>query len=259
MRATTATAGHRTTRPTTASRTKVGVARKLRDDYVTRYYWCIEKVAKRLARRLPSHIDVDDLISAGAIGLMEAAERYDPKKCDRFEAFAEVRIRGAMLDELRARDTLTRDMRRVSNELRNATAKLSNQLGRTPADDEIAHDMGVSLQQLHARRSQLSGASVVGLDDAGPDFLDRTADQDAEDPCELAARRQLFARLTNQIAALPERMQQVLSLYYAENLNLKEIGVVMGVTESRVCQLHGEATKRLRTALGHSFTDEYAA
>src|SRR5262245_12532712 len=91
-----------------------------RNQYVTKYYGCVERVAKRLARRLPSHIDLDDLISAGTIGLVEAAERFDPARCDRFEPFAEIRIRGAILDELRARDTLSRDMRRISNQLRSA-------------------------------------------------------------------------------------------------------------------------------------------
>src|SRR5881397_2132657 len=103
-----------------------------RNEYAAKFFPYIEKVARRLARRLPAHVEIDDLISSGVIGLMEAAERFDPKRVDRFEAFAEFRIRGAMLDDLRARDTLSRDMRRLSNELREATRKLESQLGRTP-------------------------------------------------------------------------------------------------------------------------------
>ncbi len=181
--------------------------------YGERFFPYIEKVARRLARRLPAHVEIDDLVSAGVIGLMEAADRYDPKRADRFEAFAEFRIRGAMLDDLRARDTLSRDMRRLSNELRSATRKLESELGRTPDQSELASTLGLNVDELYRRQQKLSGSSVVGIDD------------------------------------LPEKMQQVLSLYYCENMNLKEIGQVLGVTESRVCQIHGEATRRLRESL----------
>ena len=180
---------------------------------------------------------------------MEAAERYDPKRVDRFEAFAEYRIRGAMLDDLRARDTLSRDMRRLSNELRDATRRLESQLGRSPDQEELAETLGVAVDELYARQQKLSGSSVVGIDDAGPDFLERTSDESSPDPFEVTAHRETLARLVEGIDDLPEKMQQVLSLYYCENLNLKEIGEVLGVTESRVCQIHGEATRRLRESL----------
>ena len=196
----------------------------------------------------PAHVEIDDLISSGVIGLMEAAERFDPKRVDRFEAFAEFRIRGAMLDDLRSRDTLSRDMRRLSNELREATRRLEAQLGRTPDQEEIAKQLGVGVDELYARQQKLSGSSVVGIDDAGPDFLERTGDQTAADPFEShrAPRDDPSGdghrRLAREDAA-------GLSLYYCENLNLKEIGEVLGVTESRVCQIHGEATRRLRDSL----------
>jgi RNA polymerase sigma factor for flagellar operon FliA len=221
-----------------------------RNEYAAKFFPYIEKVARRLARRLPAHVEIDDLISSGVIGLMEAAERFDPKRVDRFEAFAEFRIRGAMLDDLRSRDTLSRDMRRLSNELRDATRRLESQLGRTPDQEEIARRLGVGVDELYARQQKLSGSSVVGIDDAGPDLLERTGDQTAADPFEIAARREMLSHLIAGIEGLPEKMQQVLSLYYCDNLNLKEIGTVLGVTESRVCQIHGEATKRLRESLG---------
>ena len=119
-----------------------------RREYAAKFFPYIEKVARRLARRLPAHVEIDDLISSGVIGLMEAADRFDPKRVDRFEAFAEFRIRGAMLDDLRSRDTLSRDMRRLSNELREATRKLESQLGRAPDQAELAEQLGLDVDEL---------------------------------------------------------------------------------------------------------------
>src|ERR1017187_2512000 len=220
-----------------------------RNEYAAKFFPYIEKVARRLARRLPAHVEIDDLISSGVIGLMEAAERFDPSRVDRFEAFAEFRIRGAMLDDLRSRDTLSRDMRRLSNELRDATRRLEAQLGRSPDQAELAQTLGLKVDELYTRQQKLSGSSVVGIDDAGPDFLERTTDANSPDPFELTAHREALARWVSGIDDLPEKMQQVLSLYYCENMNLKEIGEILGVTESRVCQIHGEATRRLRESL----------
>src|SRR5882757_7434685 len=166
-----------------------------RNEYAAKFFPYIEKVARRLARRLPAHVEIDDLISSGVIGLMEAAERFDPKRVDRFEAFAEFRIRGAMLDDLRSRDTLSRDMRRLSNELREATRKLEAQLGRSPDQEELAEQLGLDVDELYVRQQKLSGSSVVGIDDAGPDFLERTGDDNAPDPFEVTAHRESLARL----------------------------------------------------------------
>jgi len=229
-----------------------------RNAYVTKYHGQVERVARRLARKLPAHVDLDDLISAGMIGLVEAADRFDPDRGEKFETFAEFRIRGAMLDELRSRDSLSRDMRRICRELQEATSNLANQLGRAPSEAEMAGFMGLSVDEIRARQAKVSGASVIGFDDADPTFLDHTADEKALDPCEAAARRELYDQLCDHIESLPQRMQQVLALYYCEGLNLKDIGAVLGVTESRVCQLHGEATKRLRGSLGESFLAETA-
>jgi len=229
-----------------------------RNEYVTKYYGCVEKVARRLARRLPSHIELGDLISAGAVGLIEAAERFDPERCSRFQSFAEVRIRGAMLDDLRARDTLSRDMRRISNELLSAASEMANQLGRSPTEGEVANHMGVAVEEIQHRRSKLAGASVVGLEDADPSFWDHVADQSADDPAQAASRRELCRRLVRHIEGLPEKLQHVLSLYYCDGLSLKEIGTVLGVTESRVCQLHGEAARKLKSSLGDGFMEEAA-
>src|ERR1044071_2286509 len=173
-----------------------------RNEYAAKFFPYIEKVARRLARRLPAHVEIDDLISSGVIGLMEAAERFDPERVDRFEAFAEFRIRGAMLDDLRSRDTLSRDMRRLSNELRDAPRRLAAQLGLPPDHEEIAKRLGVGVDELYARQQKLSGSSVVGIDDAGPDLLERTGDQSAEDPFEIASRREMMQRLVSRIGDL---------------------------------------------------------
>lgn len=219
-----------------------------RNEYVTRYYPCVAKVAKLLARRLPASIDRGELMSAGALGLIDAAARFDPSRGGSFEAFAMIRIRGAMLDDIRVRDTLSRDMRRAARELGRATATLTQRLGRVPHEDELATHLGMSVEELRARRARVSGARVFGLDDVRPDLLERLADDRADDPQEIFARRERLDRLAADIAALPPRMQQVLALYYKENLSLREIGDVLGVTECRVCQIHGEATRRLREA-----------
>ena len=231
-----------------ASRRRRPATLERRDAYVTRYYPCVEKVAKILARRLPASTDIGDLISAGALGLIEAAQRFDPSRGESFEAFARIRIRGAMLDDIRVRDTMSRDMRRALRAIGSSTAILTQRLGRAPSEHELAQHLGISLDDLRARRAHLSGARVLGLDDVRPDLLERVADERADDPQELVARRELLDQLAADIAALPARMQQVLSLYYKENLSLREIGVVLRVTECRVCQIHGEATKRLREA-----------
>jgi len=220
-----------------------------RNAYATKFYPHVEKVARWLARRLPDHVEIDELVSAGAIGLMEAADRFDPERVVGFEAFAKFRIRGAMLDDLRTRDTLSRDMRRLSNELSEATRKLESQLGRSPDQEDLANALGLNLDELHTRQQKLSGSSVVGIDEAGPDLLERTSDSNSPDPFEITAHREALARLVSGIDDLPEKMQQVISLYYCEDMNLREIGHVLGVTETRVCQIHVQATRRLRESL----------
>lgn len=229
-----------------------------RNAHVVKHHALVGKVAKRLARRLPSHVSIDDLTSAGMLGLIEAADRFDPERGQKFEAFAEFRIRGAMLDDLRLRDSLSRDMRRLCRELQDATHRLTQQLGRNPSESDVASFLGVTVAEVRHRESKLSGASLVGFEDADPRFFDHQADESIPNPYEQTARREFFHQLSGHIGELPDRMQQVLALYYCESLDLKEIGGVLGVTESRVCQIHREATTRLRKALGDSETAEQA-
>jgi RNA polymerase sigma factor for flagellar operon FliA len=232
-----------------ARATKKEQVERRRREYTEKFFPYVEKVARRLARRLPAHVDHDDLVASGVVGLMEAAERFDPKRADRFEQFAEFRIRGAMLDQLRSYDTLSRDMRRLSNHLREATRALEGQLGRVPAPDELAAHLGIAVDELYTQQKKLSGASVIGIEDAGPDFLQHAADARAVDPAEAMERREVIAYLSELVEDLPERMQKVLSLYYVEDLTLLEIGDLLGITESRVCQIVGDAERRLREEL----------
>jgi len=212
---------------------------------VTPYLHLVPKVARILGRRLPPHVARDDLISAGNLGLVEASRSFDPARGKSFETFASYRIRGAMLDDIRSRDPMSRDLRSQSNKIARATAGLELQLGRVPDQQEVAGRLGIGVSALHARRQTMIASAVMGIDDANhlPDHL---VDRHAIDPFEDLARREELGHLAAGIAELPERMQMVLTLYYFDDLNLRQIGVAMGVTESRICQIHREAIGRLR-------------
>jgi RNA polymerase sigma factor FliA len=206
----------------------------------------VRKVAARLARRVPDHVMRDDLVSAGVVGLLESAPRFDARRGD-FEAFAEYRIKGAMLDELRQSDTLSRDMRRHLNEVRKATHRLEGELGRAPEEDEIAQALDLSLDGYRELVGKLGGNSVLSLDELDEQavvFSDETSD-----PYERAVDGEMRARMATAIETLPARQRQVLWLYYYEEMSLKEIGALLGVTESRVCQVHTQATRALRARL----------
>ena len=208
-----------------------------------RYLPLIQRVARRLARRLPGHVDVEDLVSAGVLGLADALDKYDPKKQIDFEKYAEWRIKGAMLDELRAADPMTRDQRRGINEVKQAVHKLEAKLGRAPEPNEIARSLKIDLATLRERQECMEAASPIHLDD-----FDTHAAED-ESPETLAIAAEQRAEVLVAVRALPERLRRVLELYYQGELSLKQIGARLGVTESRVCQLHGEAVKLLRARL----------
>jgi RNA polymerase sigma factor for flagellar operon FliA len=209
----------------------------------TQYLPFIQRVAWRLARRLPCHIEVQDLVSAGVLGLADAISKYDARKQPDFEKYAEWRIKGAMLDELRAADPMTRDQRRGANGVKQAVRRLEGELGRAPEETEVAAEMGIGLDALRSLKGCAEAANVLHLED-----FDAAADVDCN-PESLAERAEERSRLGQAIARLPERLRGILTFYYMEELSLKEIGLRMGVTESRVCQLHGEAVKRLRAQL----------
>jgi RNA polymerase sigma factor for flagellar operon FliA len=217
---------------------------------VTPHLGLVERIARHMGRRLPPHVDVEDLISAGTIGLVDAAARYDRTRNDSFEAFATFRIRGAILDELRSRENVSRQARAIGREIAEAARRLETQLARAPEADEIARELGIELDELYARQSKLSGMSVVGFDDAGPDMHEMIADDRAPDAFAIAAHREEVAELVARIKELPLRTQQILSMYYLDDMNLEEIGEVFGVTTSRICKIHGDAIRWLRERYG---------
>jgi RNA polymerase sigma factor for flagellar operon FliA len=216
---------------------------------VARYLPLVERVAARVARRLPFHVVRDDLVSAGVVGLLECVPRFDAARGERFEAFAEFRIKGAILDELRGADPLSRDMRRHLNDVRRATHRLEGELGRAPAEEEIAQALDLSLDAYRELLGKLGGHSVVSLTDLEDGAVQLAAE--TTDPYEDAVDGETRAQIAMAIETLPARQRQILWLYYFEEMSLKEIGALLGVTESRICQIHTQATRALRTQLLH--------
>lgn len=219
------------------------------------YLPMVRRTAHRMIGRLPANVEVDDLIQAGVMGLMEALERYEQGHGAQFETFAMQRVRGAMLDELRGTDWVPRSVRKHQREIAEAVHALEHRLHRAPTDGEIAKHLGVTLQQYQDMLLDVRGAQLVYTDDYEADegethYLDRHVTPD--DKCDPSAQlndRRFREALVAAIEDLPEREQYVMSMYYEHDMNLKEIAAVLGVTESRVCQLHSQAVARLRSRL----------
>jgi RNA polymerase sigma factor FliA len=229
-----------------------------RERLVVAYSPMVKFVAGRLGAGLPSHVDDADLISYGLMGLIGAIERFEPERGIKFETFAMTRIRGAIIDELRSLDWVPRSVRSRAREIETTQAKLEHELQRAPTEAELAAKLGISEEELQASLLEIANSSVYALDelwtvsDSSGDtvsLLDTISDPRAEDPQESLASSEVKDRLTEAIATLPEREQLVVALYYYENLTLREIGEVLGVTESRVSQLHTKAVMRLKSGL----------
>jgi RNA polymerase sigma factor for flagellar operon FliA len=214
-----------------------------------RYMAMVRRHAYRLARRLPSHVNVDDLMGAGYVGLADALHKYDRSGPDRFEAYADFRIRGAMLDELRSYDPLSRDLRDLNNRMVAAVRKLTSQLGRQPEEIEIAKALDLPLSTFRERLARLAFGGLVSLDTTGGEGADGLEIGDEQETADLQLlRTERRERLAHAIDTLPTRLQTLLRLYYERDHTLREIGDELGVTESRACQLHAEAVVRLRAA-----------
>jgi RNA polymerase sigma factor FliA len=216
------------------------------------YLPLVRRIARRLGRRLPGHVDDEDLAGAGTVGLLEAMKRYEPDRQVTFRAYAEFRIKGAILDELRRRDLMARDARTESKAIERGIAKLHLELGRPPEEEEIADALGVSLSTLHERLTRLAPVQITDFNEQ----LHRGAGGDSA--LDAVLRHELTDRLAAAIGLLNERQQQILYLYYQESLTLKAIGAVLAVSESRVSQILTGATLQLRSLLHDEDDDEEA-
>jgi RNA polymerase sigma factor for flagellar operon FliA len=231
---------------------------KAREQLVLAYSPLVKFVAGRMSSGLPAHIEESDLISYGLLGLIGAIERFEPEREIKFETFAVARIKGSIIDELRSLDWVPRSVRAKAREIEATQVKLEHELGRPPTDEEIAGRLDISVEDFQESLMQISNSTVVALDelwtvsDSSGDqvsLLDTMKDPNAVDPARELGVSELKDRLANAIARLPEREKLVIALYYYENLTLREIGEVLGVTESRVSQLHTKAVLRLKARL----------
>src|ERR1700678_2871353 len=232
---------------------------RLRERLVVAYSPLVKYVAGRTAAGLPPHVEEADLISYGLVGLISAIERFEPAREIKFETYAIMRIKGAIIDELRAMDWVPRSVRARAREVERANAKLEHTLQRAPTDAELAAELGISVDELNESLLAISHSSIVALDelwsvsDSSGDqvsLMDTIEDPGAPDPARALDVGDLKDRIAESIAKLPEREKLVIALYYYENLTLREIGEVLGVTESRISQLHTKAVLRLRSKLG---------
>jgi RNA polymerase sigma factor for flagellar operon FliA len=225
-----------------------------RDQLITEYLPYVKRIVQRLAVHLPSTVDIDDLMNVGVIGLIQAVDRYDPRRDNKFMTYAIFRIKGAVLSELRARDFLSRSNRRKIRELESAYLRLEQKLGREADDHEIASELGVDLEQVY-RTKQMSSISFISLEELGVSSRDEKEKllsyliNNDDDALSMTKLKELKEAMAGAIKQLPEKERQVISLYYLEELTMKETGKVLGITESRVSQIHSQAIFHLRTKL----------
>ena len=225
-----------------------------RDQLITEYLPYVKRIVQRLAVHLPSTVDIDDLMNVGVIGLIQAVDRYDPRRDNKFMTYAIFRIKGAVLSELRARDFLSRSNRRKIRELESAYLRLEQKLGREADDQEIARELGVDLEQVY-RTKQMSSISFISLEELGVSSRDEKEKllsyliNKEDDALSVTKLKELKGAMARAIKQLPEKERLVISLYYLDELTMKETGKVLGITESRVSQIHSQAILHLRTKL----------
>lgn len=211
-------------------------------------------LARRIHERLPHHVDIEDLVSAGVVGLMDAFQKFDPEKKVQFRSYAQFRIRGAILDSLRMLDWSPRDLRRKGRAVEAAARTLTVRLGRAPGESEIAAEMGLNLEDYQQLLGELKGLEIGTLhaehnEDSGDEEMAYVPGRPDEDPLFRCLRSEMEDRLAEAIANLPERERLVMTLYYYEEMTMREIGLALGVVESRISQVHASAVSHLRAAL----------
>jgi RNA polymerase sigma factor for flagellar operon FliA len=225
-----------------------------RDQLITEYLPYVKRIVHRIAVHLPSTIDIDDLMNVGVIGLIQAVDRYDPSRDNKFMTYAVFRIKGAVLSELRSRDFLSRSNRRKIRDLETACSKLEQKLGRDVDDEEVAQELGIAVEQVY-RTKQMSSISFISFEELGfssrdekEKLLSYLIDND-DNALTLTRLKELKDAVARFIEQLPEKEKLVISLYYLEELTMKETGKVLNITESRVSQIHSQAILRLRAKL----------
>jgi RNA polymerase sigma factor FliA len=231
-----------------------------RDNLINETLPLIKHIAHRVATRLPANIEMRDLINAGVIGLLDAIEKFEPERNVKFKTYAEVRIRGAILDSLRNLDWAPRSLRKKSKDLEKIYADLSQKLGRPATDEEVSEAMGEDIEDFHALVDQLHGLTIGSFENLSDsedseNYINYYPDDGSNDPYAKFESNELTSMLAQAIEELPEKERLVLSLYYYEEFTMKEIGALLGVNESRVSQLHTKATLRLRGKLGKIVPD----
>ncbi len=226
-----------------------------RQELIVKYTPLIKYIANRIAIRLPSHIDIEDIVNTGVLGLMDAIEKFDPTRGVKFETYAEFRIKGAILDELRALDWVPRSVRKIATWLDTANAALEKKLGRPAYDEELAEAMDIEVDKLHELLSRAGGISLLSLEmvinknDGKRPLMDFLSAKDDQNPVESMKLEEMRDIVADCIELLPEKEKLVVSLYYYDELTMKEIGSVLKLTESRVSQIHTKAVMRLRGKL----------
>lgn len=221
---------------------------ELRNQLVEYYLPLVNIIAGRLAMSLPSHVDRDDLIISGYFGLMDAVDRYDVKRGNKFETYAGIRISGAMKDELRSRDWISVSLRQKIRKYESAVAALEGRLGRAARDEELAGELDMSIEQIHHLEQQINAATVIPLGEYMKSEAAMTVDSDPHKNAEYVEMRETLARALDE---LTEKEKLVVSLYYYDELTMKEISLIMHLSEARICQLHTKAMFKLRGFLAN--------
>jgi len=243
---------------------EIEITTENREEVIKQYSPMIKYVANRIAMRLPPHIEMDDLVSVGVLGLIDAITKYDPTRGAKFKTYAEFRVRGAILDELRSMDWVPRSVRQKASNVDSVVQKLQSKLGRPPEDEEVAGEMGISLDQFFDTLNETKSMPVLSLEGLGiaketgeqQSLLDCLAGKSDTDPQIQIRLNELKEIIAQAIDTLPEKARLMISLYYYEELTMKEIGAVLDVTESRVSQIHSKAVFRLCTELKALIAEE---
>ena len=223
------------------------------DEQISKYAPLVKRIAYHMMARLPASVEVDDLIQVGLIGLMDAVGRFDGTQGAQFESYATQRIRGAMLDELREADWLPRHVRQKSRQIESAIHRLEQRNGKSPTEQEISAELGMAIDQYQSMLGDVKCSQLLYYEDFSDEdsasFLERYLVDGSSDPLAVLEDEGFRDSLIAAIHHLPERERSMMGMYYEQDMNLKEIGAVLGVSESRVCQLHSQAVARLRTQL----------